>query len=152
MVEIENTFFNCSFFKNKYSQHFRKLIDHIIYGNIKTRYNVFRKYANDVFVECDFTVRKPLKSYYIRLFAKPPRSEAFKRCLLHRDDGTHRRRQQPHGRNDGSCSRNYRGSLQIKSIKNLTHHFREIFSDVSNFFIFSFLRRICNTFVTPDVV
>ena len=31
-------------------QLFRKLFNHIIYGNIKTRYNVFRKYANDVFV------------------------------------------------------------------------------------------------------
>ena len=30
---------------------FRKLFEHIIYGNIKTRYNVFRKYANDVFGE-----------------------------------------------------------------------------------------------------
>ena len=26
---------------------FRKLLEHIIYGDIKTRYNVFRKYAND---------------------------------------------------------------------------------------------------------
>ena len=30
-------------------QRFRKLSRHLIYGNIKTRYNVFRKYANDVF-------------------------------------------------------------------------------------------------------
>ena len=29
------------------SQLFRKLFIHIIYGNIKTRYNVFGKYAND---------------------------------------------------------------------------------------------------------
>ena len=83
MVEIENAFFNCSFFKNKYSQLFRKLFSHIIYGNIKTRYNVFRKCANDAFVAYDFMVQKPLKSYILRLFAKPPRSEAFKSCLLH---------------------------------------------------------------------
>ena len=31
------------------TQLFPKLFRHIIYGNIKTRYNVFRKYANDVF-------------------------------------------------------------------------------------------------------
>ena len=31
------------------------------------RYNVFRKYANDVFGEYDFTVQKLPKSYYIRL-------------------------------------------------------------------------------------
>ena len=30
-------------------QPFRKLSRHIVYGNIKTQYNVFRKYANDVF-------------------------------------------------------------------------------------------------------
>ena len=64
MVEIENTFFNCSFFKNKYSQLFRKLFRHIIYGNIKTRYNVFRKYANDVFGEYDFMVQK---AYFMKL-------------------------------------------------------------------------------------
>ena len=29
-------------------QHFRKLFNHIVYNDIKTRYNVFRKYANDV--------------------------------------------------------------------------------------------------------
>ena len=28
-------------------QLFRKLTSRIIYGNIKTRYNVFKKYAND---------------------------------------------------------------------------------------------------------
>ena len=49
----------------------RKLFSHIIYGDIKTRYNVFRKYANDVFGEYDFMVQKLLKSYMIRLFAKP---------------------------------------------------------------------------------
>ena len=48
-----------------YSQLFRKLFRHIIYGNIKTRYNVFRKYANDVFGEYDFMVQKLLKSYTI---------------------------------------------------------------------------------------
>jgi len=32
-------------------QLFRKLFDHIIYGNIKTRYNVFRKTEYDVFGE-----------------------------------------------------------------------------------------------------
>jgi hypothetical protein len=31
-------------------QLFRKLFGHIIYGDIKTRYNVFRKYANDVLI------------------------------------------------------------------------------------------------------
>ena len=31
-------------------QHFRKLFNHIVYGDIKTRYNVFRKYANDVLI------------------------------------------------------------------------------------------------------
>ena len=46
-------------------QLFRKLFRHIIYGNIKTRYNVFRKYANDVFGEYDFMVQKLLKSYTI---------------------------------------------------------------------------------------
>ena len=46
-------------------QHFRKLFSHIIYGNIKTRYNVFRKYANDVFGEYDFAAKK---AYFIRLF------------------------------------------------------------------------------------
>ena len=35
-------------------QPFRKLSTHIIYGNIKTLYNVFRKYANDVFGAKDF--------------------------------------------------------------------------------------------------
>ena len=54
------------------SQLFRKLFRHIIYGNIKTRYNVFRKYANDVFGECDFMVQKLPKSYIIRLLEKPP--------------------------------------------------------------------------------
>ena len=53
-------------------QHFRKLFEHIIYGNIKTRYNVFRKYANDVFVEYDFMVQKLPKSYIIRLLEKHP--------------------------------------------------------------------------------
>ena len=38
-----------SLFAPTYSQPFRKLFDHIIYGDIKMRYNVFRKYANDVF-------------------------------------------------------------------------------------------------------
>ncbi len=70
-------------------QLFRKLFDHIIYGNIKTRYNVFRKYANDVFGEYDFMVQKLLKSYIIRLFAKPPRSEALSKRLMQRDDGTY---------------------------------------------------------------
>ena len=56
------------------------------------RYNVFRKYANDVFVEYDFMVRKPPKSYIIRLLGKSPRSEALPKRLMHRDDGTHRRR------------------------------------------------------------
>ena len=73
-------------------QLFRKLFNHIIYGNIKTRYNVFRKYANDVFDECDFMVQKLLKSYIIRLFRKSPRSEALTKLLMRRDDGSHRRR------------------------------------------------------------
>ena len=76
--------------KKTYSQLFRKLFGHIIYGNIKTRYNVFRKIEYDVFGEYDFVVQKLLKSYIIRLFAKPPRSEALKSCLLHRDDGLDR--------------------------------------------------------------
>ena len=59
-------------------QLFRKLSRHIIYGNIKTRYNVFRKYANDVFDEYDFMVQKLPKSYTIRLFRKSPRFEASK--------------------------------------------------------------------------
>ena len=42
-----------------------------------------------MFGEYDFMVQKPPKSYIIRLFAKPPRSEALKRCLLHRDDGSY---------------------------------------------------------------
>ena len=37
-------------------QLFCKLFGHIIYGNIKTRYNVFRKCTNDVFGEYDFMV------------------------------------------------------------------------------------------------
>ena len=49
---------------------FRKLFDHIIYGDIKTRYNVFRKYANDVFGEYDFVVQKFLKSYNNKTFQK----------------------------------------------------------------------------------
>ena len=53
-------------------QLFRKLFRHIICGNIKTRYNVFRKYANDVFDEYDFMVQKLPKSYIIRLLEKPP--------------------------------------------------------------------------------
>ena len=36
------------------------------------RYNVFRKYANDVFGEYDFTVQKLPKSYYIRLLESLP--------------------------------------------------------------------------------
>ena len=64
------------------SQLFRKLFNHIVYGDIKTRYNVFRKYANDVFGEYDFMVQKLLKSYIIRLFRKSTRSEALKSCLL----------------------------------------------------------------------
>ena len=52
-------------------------------------YNVFRKYANDVFGEYDFIVQKFLKSFIIRIFAKPLRSEALKSCLLHRDDGAY---------------------------------------------------------------
>ena len=71
-------------------QLFRKLFRHIIYGNIKMRYNVFRKYANDVFGECDFMIQKLPKSYIIRLFRKSPRSEALPKRLLQRDDGTHR--------------------------------------------------------------
>ena len=51
---------------------FRKLFGHIIYGNIKTRYNVFRKYANDVFGAYDFTVQKLSKSYVIRLLENYP--------------------------------------------------------------------------------
>ena len=73
-------------------QHFRKLFRHIIYGNIKTRYNVFRKYANDVFGEYDFMVQKLPKSYIIRLFGKASRSEALPKHLLQRDDGSDRRR------------------------------------------------------------
>ena len=53
-------------------QLFRKLSRHIIYGNIETRYNVFRKYANDVFSEYDFMLQKLPKSYIIRLFKKSP--------------------------------------------------------------------------------
>ncbi|MBO7310346.1 MAG: hypothetical protein J6U86_03010 [Clostridia bacterium] len=53
-------------------QPFRKLFRHIVYGDIKTRYNVFRKYANDVFGEYDFMVQKLPKSYYIRLLEKHP--------------------------------------------------------------------------------
>ena len=73
-------------------QPFRKLFSHIIYGSIKTRYNVFRKYANDVFGEYDFVVQKLLKSYIIRLFAKSPRSKALPKRLMQRDDGSDRRR------------------------------------------------------------
>ena len=54
------------------SQPFRKLSSHIIYGNIKTRYNVFRKCANDVFGEYDFMVQKLPKSYIMRLLEKSP--------------------------------------------------------------------------------
>ena len=72
-----------------YSQLFRKLFRHIIYGNIKTRYNVFRKYVNDVFGEYDFMVQKLPKSYIIRLLRKSPRSEALLKRLLQRDDGSH---------------------------------------------------------------
>ena len=61
-------------------QLFRKLFRHIIYGNIKTRYNVFRKYANDVFGEYDFMVQKLPKSYIIRLFRKSPRSKALSKA------------------------------------------------------------------------
>ena len=50
------------------------------------RYNVFRKYANDVFGEYDFMVQKLLKSYIIRLFRKSPRSEALQKRLLQRND------------------------------------------------------------------
>ena len=70
-------------------QLFRKLFDHIIYGDIKMRYNVFRKYANDVFGECDFMAQKLPKSYTIRLFRKSTRSETLKSCLLQRNDGTY---------------------------------------------------------------
>ena len=73
-------------------QLFRKLFGHTVYGNNKTRYNVFRKYANDVSVAYDFMVQKPPKSYIIRLFAKPPRSEALPKRLMQRDDGLDRRR------------------------------------------------------------
>jgi len=38
------------------SQPFRKLFSHIIYGDIKTRYNVFRKIEYDVFGEYDFAM------------------------------------------------------------------------------------------------
>ena len=63
-----------------------------------------------MFVEYDFMVQKPLKSYIIRLLGKSPRSEALSKRLMQRDDGSHRRRQQPHGWYDGSgrC-RNRRG-------------------------------------------
>ena len=64
------------------SQLFRKLFSYIIYGNIKTRYNVFRKYENDVFGAYDFTVQKLPKSYVIRLLEKSPRSEALPKRLL----------------------------------------------------------------------
>ena len=53
-----------------FSQPFCKLFDHIIYGDIKTRYNVFRKYANDVFGEYDFVVQKLLKPYNNKTFQK----------------------------------------------------------------------------------
>ena len=39
------------------SQLFRKLSRHIIYGNIKTRYNAFSKTENDVFNEIDFAMQ-----------------------------------------------------------------------------------------------
>ena len=64
-----------------------KLFDHIIYGNIKTRYNVFRKYANDVFDECDFVAKRITKSYIIRLLVKPPALKPTQSLLTHRDDG-----------------------------------------------------------------
>ena len=51
------------------------------------RYNVFRKYANDVFGECDFTTKKVPKSCIIRLFRKSPRSEVLPKRLLQRNDG-----------------------------------------------------------------
>ena len=51
------------------------------------RYNVFRKYANDVFNAYDFMVQKLPKSYCIRLFKKSPRSEALLKRLLQRNDG-----------------------------------------------------------------
>ena len=51
------------------------------------RYNVFRKYANDVFGEYNFMVQKLPKSYIIRLFRKSPRSEALQKRLLQRNDG-----------------------------------------------------------------
>ena len=73
-------------------QLFRKLFRHIIYGNIKTRYNVFRKTEYDVFGEYDFVVQKLPKSYIIRLFRKSPHSEALLKRLLQRNDGSHRRR------------------------------------------------------------
>ena len=68
-------------------QLFCKLFSHIIYGNIKTRYNVFKKIEYDVFGAYDFMVRKPLKSYLIRLLGKSPRSEALSKRLMQRDDG-----------------------------------------------------------------
>ena len=41
-------------------------------------YNVFRKYANDVFGEYDFMVQKLPKSYIIRLLEKSPALKLLK--------------------------------------------------------------------------
>ena len=77
------------------------------------RYNVFRKYANDMFDEYDFMVKRVPKSYYIRLFRNPPALKLYQSLLMHRNDGSHRRRQQPHGRNDGRSSSSDWGSFQV---------------------------------------
>ena len=48
-----------------YPQHFRKLFSHIIYGDVKTRYNVFRKIEYDVF---GARILQGKKAYFIRFF------------------------------------------------------------------------------------
>ena len=48
-----------------------------------------------MFGEYDFMVQKLSKSYIIRLFRKAPRSEALPKRLLQRDDGSHRRGNNP---------------------------------------------------------
>ena len=58
----------------------------IIYENIKTRYNVLRKYANDVFGEYDFMVQKLPKSYIIRLLEKHPALKLSQSLLTQRND------------------------------------------------------------------
>ena len=47
--------------------------------------------------------QRNLREGTIRLFRKSPRSEALPKRLLQRDDGSHRRGQQPHGWYDRCC-------------------------------------------------